>query len=319
MASLDQNLVTTQWSILGAFGVAITLLLPKAETFRRDYLAAGKQADFLDARRWHLIVTTVPVAVLAGLVTLSLIGAHHAELTFSGGQPSQDTALVVAPVLAQLGFILMVFKVVPRTPVVREISLLPATKDPPASSFSARPSSISVSNTSDGDLQVCWINPLGTAESPNSPRSFHLSPRTVGERSTFERHTWLVSTSAGTPIGVAVAAETASHVTVDTEVVNQGLRSLVKPGEWRTVPELLPPSAESRSQSVIAIDNQSEETLTLEWVNFDGQPSNGQPVFPGTVHHELTFLGHHFLVSTADGSSLGIATASSAPHVFLVT
>jgi hypothetical protein len=71
MASLDQNLVTTQWGILGAFGVAITLLLPKAETFRRDYLAAGKQADFLDARRWHLIVTTVPVAVLAGLVTLS--------------------------------------------------------------------------------------------------------------------------------------------------------------------------------------------------------------------------------------------------------
>ena len=51
MASLDQNLVTTQWSILGAFGVAITLLLPKAETFRRDYLAAGEQADFDDARR----------------------------------------------------------------------------------------------------------------------------------------------------------------------------------------------------------------------------------------------------------------------------
>src|SRR6266700_3896894 len=116
MAGLDQNLVTSQWSILGAFGVAITFLLPKAETYRREYLADGKQADFDDARRWRLIVTAVPMAVLAALFVLSVVGAHHAGLTFGSGQPSQDTILLVAPVVAQAGFILMVFYMVPSSP-----------------------------------------------------------------------------------------------------------------------------------------------------------------------------------------------------------
>jgi heme/copper-type cytochrome/quinol oxidase subunit 2 len=107
VASLDQNLVTTQGSILAAFGVAVTLLLSKAEGYRRDYLTSGKQADFDEARRWYSVVITVPIVVLVSLALLSWLGAHHAGLTLSG-RPSQDTVLLIAPVLAQLGFIVMI-------------------------------------------------------------------------------------------------------------------------------------------------------------------------------------------------------------------
>lgn len=319
MASLDQNLVTTQWSILGAFGVAITLLLPKAEAFRRDYLDHGKQADFDDARRWHLIVTTVPILVLVGLLVLSVIGAHHAGLTFSGGQLSQDTALVVAPVLAQLGFILMIFYVAPPSPAVRTISLLPATKDSPASSFSVKSSGISVDNTSRGDLYLCWINQLGIPENPNSPRSVHLESGASKELNGYAGHAWLVSTSGGARVGVIVAAETPSRVTVDTETVDQGLRLLFEPGEWLPVPEPLLPSEKAWGQSLIAIDNQSDEALAIEWVDFDGQLVQCDAIPPKTVHNRETALGHHFLVSAADGVRIGMATAAGTPHLFYVT
>jgi hypothetical protein len=317
VATLDPNLVTTQGSILAAFGVAVTLLLSKAEGYRRDYLTSGKQADFDEARRWYAIVITVPIAVLVFLAMLSWLGAHHAGLTLIR-HPSEDTVLLIAPVLAQLGFIAMVLYVLPKTPGIWTNQLLPATEKLPASSFSATPTKLCVKNESHFTLDICWINQLGKAELPDSPRSSQVSSgQSSPFRNTFAGHTWLVS-AANTPIGVVVAAELSSCVTVSASVVDQAL-SLPEPGAWTAVPKPLIPSPTTVRRSVIYIDNRSQEVVTIEWVDYSGHPSQRQTRRPGELFVSHTTEGHHFLVSGADGTRIGMATAEISPSLFVVT
>lgn len=100
---------------------------------------------------------------------------------------------------------------------------------------------------------------------------------------------------------------------------NAIIAAYVPPGEWAPVPEKLIPSRRTGAQSVILIDNRSGEDLTIEWVDFDGNPSERESKRPGELFFSQTSEGDHFLVSAADGARVGIATADISARLFAVT
>ena len=129
--ALDSNLVTVQWSLIGAFGVAVTLLAPKAEQYRSDYLQTGGIRDRARAVQWGNLVRRTPILVLAGVGALSLIGANDARPGWIE-VPSENFVLLITPILAQIGFVYLLVRLVPKISTV-----IPVMFEAPSVPYSA--------------------------------------------------------------------------------------------------------------------------------------------------------------------------------------
>lgn len=212
--ALDSNLVTVQWGLIGAFGVAVTLLAPKADQYRNDYLQTGGIRDRARADQWGNLVRRTPVMVLAGVGALSVLGAEGAGPGWIE-VPSEGFALLIAPIIAQAGFIYLLARLVPKIPAVIPVRLEAPSTPYPASRPSVTRTTITFSNESDHPLLVWWLDttgtlfPVGRDGKPN-----RIPPGRNESLNSYDGHFFLVQTADGTDIGIAEAKESPSIVRV---------------------------------------------------------------------------------------------------------
>jgi hypothetical protein len=202
---VDQNLVTVEWGLVGAFGVAITLLIPKADEYRRVYTRTGSLRSLRDARRWWWVVHAVPVAVVFGIAALSLLGARDVGSSRSRLAVLQ-VCILVAPLVAQLGFVTMVAILVPRSSPPQEVLPRHQSEPFPPSEPSLDEVAITFVNSLDCGVAVRWIDISGQ---PHRGRD-HVHVVPTGARYTMLTHpfhNWLIETEDGTHLGVVTALE----------------------------------------------------------------------------------------------------------------
>jgi hypothetical protein len=68
-------------------------------------------------------------------------------------------------------------------------------------------------------------------------------------------------------------------------------------------------------QTAVRFVNATEVALELNWVDWDGQLQNYGTIQPGKDWVQITYLGHPFLLRTADGRDVAIVEPLSEPAV----
>lgn len=195
-AVLDQNLVEVEWGLLGAVGVVITLMIPKAT----EYFQALKEYGFDDAHqrawRWTRLTRSTPRWTMLPLLLLSAVGWATAE---PGPHLwSREALLLALPLLAQAGFIYAVNQLVepvPKAlPTVQERSCYEYPL--PASPYYHDKTVIRFRNDTRNDLYAYWIDFVGQPRllprhDPEPP--LRLPPDHETFLPTLAGHFWLVS------------------------------------------------------------------------------------------------------------------------------
>jgi hypothetical protein len=75
-------------------------------------------------------------------------------------------------------------------------------------------------------------------------------------------------------------------------------------------------SRPSQERTGMTIVNRSGHALKLYWLNFSGARKLYRTVSPGDQVTQQTFLGHNWLIETAEGDCVGIFNASPAAIAF---
>ncbi len=221
---LDQNLVTVQWSMIGAFGVAVTLLAPRAEQYRHDYLQTGELADKTRADRWGMLIRRTPMMVLAGVCGLSVMGAQNAAPGWIG-VPSEPFVLLIAPVVSQLGFVFLLARLVPKLPPVLSAKLAAPLHPLPASRPSVTQTTITFANESAVPLLLWWLDTTGTLYAlGRDEKPIEIPPGRKEVQNSYDGHLFLIQTRDGTNVGIAEAKQTPSIVSITSAALNAALQ-----------------------------------------------------------------------------------------------
>jgi len=222
--ALDSNLVTVQWSLIGAFGVAVTLLAPKAEQYRNDYLHTGEIRDRIRADRWGNLVRRTPMMVLMGVGGLSVLGAQNTGSKWIK-VPSEEFVLLVVPILAQIGFVYLLTKLVPKLPMVLTASLKPPLAPYPASRPSAAQTTITLTNESDQPLLIWWLDNTGTPFAVGRDgKPNRIPPGRNESLNSYDGHFFLIQTQDGLNVGIAEAMESPLIIPIPQAALNAALQ-----------------------------------------------------------------------------------------------
>ena len=108
--TIDPNLITAQWGLIGAFGVAVTLLAPRADQYRQEYIRSDSDLDLRRTSQWVRLVRITPVAVLVAVILLTALAAPAAPSNWT--EARQEYSILTLPILAQLGFIYILWRLV---------------------------------------------------------------------------------------------------------------------------------------------------------------------------------------------------------------
>jgi hypothetical protein len=315
--ALDPNLVAAQWGLLGAFGVAVTLLIPKADQYRQDYLRTGNVHEGDRARKWGALVRTAPVVVLAGLVLLSVLAS---PLPGNGPDLREDYTIVAAPIVAQAGFIYLVMRLIPRMPKGRRVRV----RDP-RSKYLPSPESmgqtvITITNSSDRPLTLWWLDGSGTPDDRAVPVET-IDAGKNRKQATKAWHYWLLRTQYGVDVGFIQAKDEPTAAEVTQERVDRFWQEPQKT-PLLPVPAQLPASPPTAGNAVAVIDNKSDQLLILYWLDRTGRLNDEprkRPVPPGTRYELGTRPEHYWVVQTTDGRNVGLIHVGAGPTVTIVT
>lgn len=160
MNNLDPNLITVEWGLLSIFGIFVTLLIPYAEQYYREYEKLGQDADQRRARLWSTVIRWTPIIMLLLLIALTILGAKDAGLGFPG-KFVLETALLLTPIIAQLGFIGVTWLLVKYVPDIEDLEqeeITAENKIKPTSLGHTDPTVIRFVNNSDEQAKVWWID-----------------------------------------------------------------------------------------------------------------------------------------------------------------
>jgi hypothetical protein len=221
--TLDSNLVTAQWGLIGAFGVAVTLLAPRAEQYRSDYLQTGEIRDRIRANRWGNLVRRTPMMVLVAVGGLSVLGAQAAGSKWIR-VPSETFVLLLVPILAQVGFVYLLIKLVPKLPSVMPGRLTAPLTPYPASRSSVAQTTITFANESNQSLLIWWLDttgtpfPVGRDGKPN-----RIPPDRSESLNSYDGHFFLIQTLDGLNVGIAEARESPSIVSISQAALDTAL------------------------------------------------------------------------------------------------
>lgn len=215
MGQLDQNLVTSQWGVVGIFGVAVPLLIPRARELGDRFTDTGHVRDFTVAFRWWAIVMVVP---LVGAVTAAALGLVGVATT--SGLLWADMVLLAMPSVVQGVLEAMALLLVPRPHRVRNVQLEPAPQVLPASPMSLESGTIQFVNESDEPLLVWWIDTGGRLYEKSGVRSPQSVPvHGEASQSSYVGHTFLITTDDEVHVGIARTLQAPTRVSIDQSAV----------------------------------------------------------------------------------------------------
>ena len=230
MDNLDTNLVAVQWGLLSMFGVVIGLLITPAERYLQQFLASGDDDDRKRAARWSTSIRITSILVLFSLLGLSFLGARDAKLNYTAILTTA-TWLLLTPLLAQAGFVILVFSLVRRVPPIRALQL----QYPPmygASPGGHRASTvIRFINETSRNIEIYWLDFAGNKDARGP---FTVSGGTQGSTRTYEGHRFLIITKDGQDLGTVDAVSAPGKVVIkpsDLERLSQATVSAAKQNE----------------------------------------------------------------------------------------
>lgn len=313
--SLDPDLITAQWGLVSAFGIAVTLLAPKADQYYQDYVRTDNVHDGDRARQWGRLVRNTPIAVLGAVLLLSILAAPAPPSSWTGVR--EEYSLLVVPIIAQIGFVYLIAKLVPGLPRRVAANLQQPVPDSlPHSSSSPGDTVITIANKSDQPLTLWWIDHDGRPINTKNMRMITLPERMEYKTKSRMWHYWLIRTQYGMDVGIIQAMDKPTVTDVDQEAVNK-VSVTPQSRELLPVPDSLPASPPanppSKDDVVAIVANKSDQPLTLWWLDRAGVPSTtpGVRLIPAGGQHQLwTRPGHYWLVKTRDGADVGIVHAA---------
>jgi hypothetical protein len=209
MNDLNTNLVAVQWGLLSMFGVVLGLLITPAEKYLQKFLESGEDNDRKRAARWAATIRMTSILVLLSLFGLSFLGARDAKMNFTAGLPTA-TWLLLMPLLAQIGFVVLVFSLVQRVPPLLQLPI----QQPPsytASPRTHRKTVLRFVNETSGTIKVHWLDFDGKkdARGPNIIRS-----GSEARHHTYKGHRFLITTDDDIDIGSVDAASDPGKVII---------------------------------------------------------------------------------------------------------
>ncbi len=138
---------------------------------------------------------------------------------------------------------------------------------------------------------------------------------------------WLSTDGEREPAGPAVARPTAS-AGIDPEATGPtgaaGSTGAAGPASqdmagWADLPAL-PAASEKKQRSSgsgratqVAFVNARGERVTVSWLNEDGRRVEYQVLNPGETYTQQTYVGHPWVVSTADGEAVAVFQPAATP------
>ncbi|MFI2412138.1 hypothetical protein [Streptomyces sp. NPDC018947] len=197
----------------------------------------------------------------------------------------------------------------------------------------------------DSALASLWglVTFAGFVNSLQIPRADDYVTRyrnSVGEGERREAHRWTMAVrTSPVVISVVVAALViATPIAIDTSAMDLCLlllTVLAQAGFAATVRYLVPAvpasvpaiivtrgvdwrqlrSQDSTRQTSVRFVNASTVSLDVNWVGWDGQPQSYGAIEPGGHRVLSTYVGHPFLLRTADGRDVAVVEPLSQPAV----
>jgi hypothetical protein len=311
--SIDANLVTAQWGLVGAFGVAVTLLTPKADQYREEYVQSGSDHDRKNADKWVRFVRVTPVAVLAAVILLTVLAGP--TLPLSGKDERQDYSLLLFPILAQVGFIYILWRLIPSLslPLVRLAPPKPDSDSVRKCSGSQQNTFMRVVNKSDNRLSLWWLNEKGVPV--DNEERLRIGIPAGGELSiaTKAGDWWLVRSQYGWDVGYFQAGDEPVVGKVDQHVID--ILPPPQVGELLPASDMLPVSRNTDGNAAITVFNGSDKPISLCWIDGNGVPRNSHKIWipPGTERTVWTWAGHYWLVRTQADKNVGLVQAKDKP------
>ena len=194
MHSIDANLVTVQWGLIGVFGVVVGLLIDPADRFLQAFLDSGKTTDHRRAALWAASLKVTAVMVWLGLVGLSMVGAIDAGLDRTA-RFEMGMWLLLAPLLAQAGFVILVLCLVKRVPQLKILLLQRETPGDRSPSGYRDRTVIRFVNQTSVEMSVCWLDYEGQQDA-RGPWSVAAGDEAT--QSTYQGHRFLIAMDKAT-------------------------------------------------------------------------------------------------------------------------
>ena len=70
--------------------------------------------------------------------------------------------------------------------------------------------------------------------------------------------------------------------------------------------------------AILRFKNETDEPLTIHWINYKGERDTKWPLAPGAVQNIRTYLTHPFVVADKHGQCLMVYTPSAKPRLALI-
>jgi hypothetical protein len=312
--SLDPDLIAAQWGLVTAFGVAVTLLAQKADQYYQEYVRSGSDRDRKNADKWVKLVRSTPVAVLVAVIVLTAVA--EPALPLRGTEVRQEYSILILPVLAQIGFIYVLWKLVPSLSAIRAVRLESAKEPsdtPRKRSGSLQDTVIRVVNKSDTPLTLWWLDEDGTPVDNEGRRKVRINAGAERSVETKAGDWWLVRSKYGCDVGYFQSEDEPVKGEVDQWTIDDlDPPQIVK---LQPLSATLPPSQLIGGKAAITVFNKSDIPLTLTWVDYGSaiREKFAQQIPPGREHTEWTWAGHYWLVRTQSGTYVGLIQAKLKP------
>jgi hypothetical protein len=309
--SIDPNLITAQWGLISAFGVAVTLLAARADQNRQDYMRSASDIDRRRTSQWVRLVRATPVAVFIAVILLTVLAAPAAPSGWT--EARQEYSILALPLLAQLGFIYILWRLVP--PLALKRTQLQVGDMFPESAGSQQDTFVNVANESDEVLTVWWVDKSGHPVDQERPKMNVAAGAEVKVHGK-SGDCWLIRTQRGTNVGFLQAD--------DEPVIAEVHQKEVDAAPEPRISNLLDiqgalPCSESIGGIVVAITivNKTDRPITAEWINRQGQLDSTRiaQILSGSEFTWYTWPGHYWLVQTQSNDKIGLIHAQAIPTI----
>jgi hypothetical protein len=310
--SIDPNLITAQWGLIGAFGVAVTLLAPRADQYRQEYIRSDSDLDRKRTSQWVRLVRFTPVVVLVAVTLLTVLAAPATPPNWT--EARREYSILALPFLAQLGFIYILWKLVPSLSL-KTVELQVGAAFP-KSGGSQEATFIDIDNRSNEQLTLWWIDNKGHPVDQERPK-LTVAVDDKLKVLTKSGDCWLVRRRNGADVGFFQTKDKPVRGEIDQNAVDAAPEPQV--GNLLAVQDILPSSKNvGVIVQAITVVNKAGQLIIVQWIDRYGKPANAPGkvrIPPGEERTWYTWPGHYWLVQTQSGDKIGLVQGQVKPTI----
>ncbi|WP_395736917.1 GYF domain-containing protein [Prosthecobacter sp.] len=298
------------------------LPVAEADTWKASVLVDGKLLDQSDQlSRYKTCEHAVDIAFPPGSKTLTLITDHLADGRFDHSFWAYPTFLSAesqkrpsAPVSAHAADL----PSPSMTPPPGALLTSNLSTAPIQGGGSGAPFGLRFVNQTSGTVKIHWLPGDGKQHSYGDilPGRDHVT-------NSYDGHVWLITDAGGKPLAKVKGTAASPLIWIDGPARGAAVAG-ASPAAPVNTPALparmieIRPSVEGGDPSEIRFTNKLAEEVRIQWVREDGKLARWRGLARGNSCHQLTYIGHVWLVTTKDGTRLGLAESKAESSTFVI-